>query len=116
MPFHKGMPKVSGSGRKKGEPGKLAKDVATRLESMGCDPIAGLARIAMATEKSEPAVSAHCYSKLANKVYPDRKAVEHTGLGGEAIQLDVSFKQALTDRVLGAAARLGTASGTRQPH
>lgn len=108
MPFAKGMQKVAGSGRKKGEGGKLARDVSTRLESMGCDPIAGLARIAIACEQSEPAISAHCYAKLANKVYPDRRAVEHSGPGGEPIPIDVSFKDALRARIAGTAARLGT--------
>ena len=77
MPFIKGQPRPKNAGRKKGAPGKLALDVSTRLESMGCDPIAGLARIARATEETDPAISAHCYAKLANKVYPDRKAVDN---------------------------------------
>lgn len=103
MPFVKGQKRPKGAGRKKGEPGKLARDVQSRLEELGCDPIAGLARIAKATEKSEPAVSAHCYKALANKIYPDRKAVEHAGVDGGPIQTHDSSIESLAARIDGIA-------------
>jgi len=62
MPAPKGHPKWGG--KKKGSKHlTLAKDVRTKLEEMGCDPISGLAAIAM-DENSDPALKAHCFGKL----------------------------------------------------
>ena len=75
MPFQKGKPKTGG--RKSGSGNKLKAEVEAILTSLKCDPIAGLARIAKATEKKSPQTSAFCYAKLANKVHPDKKATDH---------------------------------------
>ena len=75
MPFQKGKPKTGG--RKSGSGNKLKAEVEAILTSLKCDPIAGLARIAKATEKKSPQTAAFCYAKLANKVHPDKKATDH---------------------------------------
>lgn len=57
-----------------------------RLEELGCDPIAGLARIA-----EDPAtkieLKVKCYTELAQYVHPKRKAMELGTKDGSAILL-----------------------------
>lgn len=98
MPFKKGDKKPPGSGRVKGK-SVLALAVSARLEELGCDPIAGLARIALATETTDPSVSAHCYSRLANKVYADRKAIDLAGVDGGPIETHDSAVESLASRI-----------------
>ncbi len=77
MAFVKGTPKPAGSGRKKGQICRLAADVRTKLQEMGCDPIEGLARIGMAAEADgELAVASHCFGRLSKFCYPELRAVE----------------------------------------
>lgn len=70
------MKKVEGSGRKRGQTCLLSADVRTRLESMGCDPIEGLARIA-AEPLATLELQAHCYGKLSRFCYPELRATDH---------------------------------------
>lgn len=74
--FQKGHKKIEGSGRKKGQTCILATDVRTRLQELGCDPIAGLAIIA-AREDVSPELQAHCLGKLSKFCYPELKATDH---------------------------------------
>jgi Fe2+ transport system protein FeoA len=91
----KGYPKTGG--KKKGSVNKisLAKEVAARLEELGCDPIAGLATIA-----GDPAVDHYvrvrCYSELAQYLYPKRRAIEHSGPGGGPIPISADPFDAIT--------------------
>lgn len=113
MPFQKGRAKTGG--KKKGYINKLAATVREKLEELGCDPIEGMARIAL-DEKNAIEVRVKCQSELANYIYPKRKAVEHSGPGGSSIAIDVSGTQLLTSRIAGIAARRGTGGGDQQPH
>ena len=45
------------------------------LESLGCNPIEGMARVAT-DEKHSPELSGRVFAELAQYVYPKRKAVE----------------------------------------
>ena len=81
--------KRSGAGRKAGSVGVTRASVEESLAALNCDPISGLARIAKATETKSPQVSAYCYAKLANKIHPDKKAVEHAGPEGGPIPLEM---------------------------
>ena len=67
--------------------GGLAALVSARLEELGCDPITGMALIAL-NENEESAIRVRCYSELAQYVYPKRRAVEHSGPGGGPIQVE----------------------------
>lgn len=67
-------------GRVKGTPNKATVAVAERLEAIGCDPIEGMARIAMDI-KTPIDLRARLYSELAQYIAPKRKAVEHAGEG-----------------------------------
>lgn len=105
-------PKVEESrktgGRKKGTPNKKTQEVIERLKELNCDPIEGMARIAMNDitcsvcegagkideEGCEPCYGSgkllstielrgQMYKELAQYVAPKRKAVELTGADGE---------------------------------
>lgn len=90
-------------GRKKGSVNKKSKDVAERLEQLGCDPIEGMFRIAQLAEKGLPVLidgmplivtddkgeqkeitkpdyvlAGNMYKELAQYVAPKRKAIEHS--------------------------------------
>ena len=81
-------------GRTAGTPNRKTREVTGLLESLGCDPIEGMAHIAM-DEKHPPELRGRMYAELAQYVYPKRKAVEHTGAGGELagtpVTLNVHF-------------------------
>jgi hypothetical protein len=62
-------------GRPKGSPNKQTLAVQDRLAALGCDPIEGMARIAM-DETADLALRAQMYKELAHYVAPKRKAIE----------------------------------------
>lgn len=68
-----GQPKSGG--RKKGTPNRLTQDVAERLAALGCDPLEGMARLAM-DPQSSPEFRFRCYAELLPYVYPKRKPME----------------------------------------
>ena len=72
--------KVAGSGRKAGTPNRRSQEVQELLESMDCDPITGMARIAM-DETIDMQIRARMFTELAQYVAPKRKAIEHSGDG-----------------------------------
>ena len=76
MPFQKGHPRYGG--KKLKSKNKLTRDVAGLLDSIQCNPIEGLALLAMNAEM-EPTVRAYCYGRLARLVAPELKAIEHSG-------------------------------------
>jgi hypothetical protein len=65
--------------RRTGTPKERSTDLSprARLEELGCDPIEGMARIAM-DEKNAPELRARMYKELALLAYPRLKAVEIT--------------------------------------
>jgi hypothetical protein len=75
MPFAPGSHKPTRSGRKKGTPNRSSLEVAERLRELNCDPIEGMARIAM-DKRHTPELRGRMYAELAQYVYPKRKAVE----------------------------------------
>lgn len=79
-------------GRKKGVPNKKTLAVAEKLEALGCDPIEGLARIAM--DSDEESLRLQANKELAQYIAPKRKAIEHTGVDGEpiAVATKITFK------------------------
>jgi hypothetical protein len=70
-------------GRVVGTPNRKTKEVSELLASLGCDPIQGMAEIAMNMEASLE-LRGRMYAELAQYVYPKRKAVamELSGSGG----------------------------------
>ncbi len=65
-------------GRKKGTPNKKSQDISERLETLNCDPIEGMARIASQAEKEKNfQLAGSMYKELANYIYPKRKSVDY---------------------------------------
>jgi hypothetical protein len=62
-------------GRTKGTPNRKSVEVMDKLEALGCDPIEGMARLAMDTSNS-PELRGKMLSELAQYLYPKRKALE----------------------------------------
>jgi len=62
-------------GRKAGTPNKRTAEVIEKLEALGCDPIQGMARIAM-DETNAPELRGRMYAELAQYVYPKRRAMD----------------------------------------
>lgn len=62
-------------GRTKGTPNKRTQDIQQRLEELGCDPIEGMALIAM-NVTYEPELRGRMFAELAQYVAPKRKALE----------------------------------------
>ena len=69
-----------GPGRPRGSRNKRTLDVEERLRELGCDPIEGMARIAM-DEAVPIEVRARMFAELAQYIAPKRRAIEHTGDG-----------------------------------
>ncbi len=56
-----GAPKTGG--RRAGTPNKRPMEIATRLEELGCDPVEGMARIAM-NPKNKPELRGRMFAEL----------------------------------------------------
>lgn len=62
-------------GRIKGTPNKKTGTVVEHLFNLGCDPIEGMAIIAM-DEANPPELRGRMYAELAQYLYPKRRATE----------------------------------------
>lgn len=78
MPRGGAKPGERRGGRKPGTPNKRTADVAERLAALGCDPIAGMARIAK-NPKNPIELRGRMYAELAQYIAPKRRATEHSG-------------------------------------
>ena len=80
----KGSARVPGSGRRKGTPNKLNAMAAEILASLKCDPLTGMARIAM--NKNNPVeLRFRAWAELCHYRHPKKKAVEITGDAGQYV-------------------------------
>ncbi len=80
-----GLPKTGG--RRPGTPNKASRAVAEKLEAIGCDPILGMASIAM-DAKNSPETRGRYYSELAQYVHPKRKPIDDSD--GERTRVDAA--------------------------
>lgn len=62
-------------GRTVGTPNRKTQEISALLESLSCNPIEGMARIAT-NEAHSPELRGRMFAELAQYVYPKRKAVE----------------------------------------
>jgi hypothetical protein len=62
-------------GRSKGTPNKKTEELAQRLADIGCDPVEGMATIAM-DDANPPELRGRMYAELAQYLYPKRRATE----------------------------------------
>lgn len=67
-------------------PAGHGRDVAARLRELGCDPIAGMVRLAQG-ENLPPILRARMFAELATYVAPRRKAMELSGPGSGPIEV-----------------------------
>ena len=81
MPRGGAKPGERRGGRQPGTPNKRTADVAEKLAALGCDPIAGMATIAM-NIKNPVDLRGRMYAELAQYIAPKRKALEHSGDAG----------------------------------
>ena len=72
MPRPRGLAKTGG--RQRGTPNRKTHELVEKLDKLECDPIAGIAQIAMAPETA-PELRVRCYAEMAQYVHAKRKAV-----------------------------------------
>jgi hypothetical protein len=77
-------------GRTAGTPNKATADLLAKLGALGCDPIEGMARIALNT-RAPLGVRARMFAELAQYIYPKRKAVEDAGEDGKELKIEVVY-------------------------
>jgi hypothetical protein len=71
-------------GRQPGTPNKRTREAADLLAALDCDPLEGMARIALDT--SNPLeLRARMFAELAPYLYPKRKALEHSAGEGRVV-------------------------------
>src|SRR5829696_6196646 len=98
-------------GRQRGTPNKKTQTVADTLAELGCNPIEGMAKIAM-DEQAELGLRAQMYKELAQYVAPKRKAVEVTGEDGGPVKTEITVRE-LLDSINGQS--LGPPSERNEP-
>ncbi len=81
-------------GRKKGTPNRRTVEVTERLAALDCDPLAGMASLAM-DESNSPELRGRMYAELAQYLYPKRRAVESPSEEGQRVifQIGISPEQ-----------------------
>ena len=82
-------------GRQKGTPNKRTLEAREILDELGCDPLVGMARIAM-DAKHSPELRGRMLAELAAYAYPKRKAVEVTNIEREPNGPAVMLAEVLT--------------------
>jgi hypothetical protein len=76
-------------GRKKGTPNKNTQLVRKRLEELGFDPIEGMIVIHNeARQEGDLSTAGQMCKELAQYAYPKLKAIEVSGVNGDAIKTD----------------------------
>jgi len=75
-------------GRIKGTPNILTQDFLSILGKLKCNPIEGMARIAV-NPNYPIELRARMYAELAQYVVPKRKAIEHSGIGPNQLTIVV---------------------------
>ena len=77
-------------GRTKGTPNKRTQEVVQRLRSLGCDPIEGMALIAM-DDANSMELRARVYMELAQYVAPKRKALALSSTADERVVFNIGL-------------------------
>jgi hypothetical protein len=79
-------------GRKAGTPNRRTVELQQKLDSLGCDPIEGMARLAL-DPNNAPELRARMYAELAQYVAPKRKAVETSLMSPEPITFNIGIRK-----------------------
>lgn len=88
--------KPPNSGRKKSPDSR--RTVQEILRQIKCDPIEGMAQIAM-DKNQHPSLRGKMFAELAQYLHPKRRAVELSGPDGTPIEMNVSATELLTSRI-----------------
>ena len=78
-------------GRLLGTPNKKTTEIQAVLAKMGCDPILGMALLAMDANNT-PELRGRMYAELAQYVAPKRKAVEHSRNEDQPITFNLNLR------------------------
>ena len=78
-------------GRMPGTPNKKTQELQMRLLNVGCDPIEGMALLAMDTNNS-PELRGRMYAELAQYIAPKRKAIEHSRGEDQPITFNLNLR------------------------
>lgn len=76
-------------GRQAGTLNKRTNELVERLVALGCDPIEGMAQIAM-NPSTAPELRGRMFAELAGYLYPKRKAVEVKGDDGPCVIFQIN--------------------------
>jgi len=80
-------------GRQVGTPNRRTQEVREQLIGLGCDPIEGMARLALDPSNSAE-LRARMYSELAQYVAPKRKAVDLSATaGGREVVFNIGIQR-----------------------
>lgn len=111
--FQRGREKTGG--KVKGCKHKINRDIVGLLDQLKCNPIEGLARIAI-DPKIEIGIRMHAYARIAKYVHPELKSIELSGPGGAPIQYDASDDtKEFISRIAGIASRIGPKQADKEP-
>lgn len=78
-------------GRLRGTPNRRTQDVELLLSRIGCDPIEGMARIAMDSQ-TPVEVRARMFAELACYIAPKRKAIDLGGSDQERVIFNIGIE------------------------
>ncbi len=81
--FTPGTPKHPASGRKPGTPNKKTVELKSVLDELSVDPVRALFDLLPMLDLEK---QADVYMRMMEYLYPKRKAVEHSGVDGGAIE------------------------------
>lgn len=87
-------------GRKAGTPNRRTVEVQQKLEALGCDPIEGMARMAL-DQKNPPELRARMYAELAHYVAPKRKALETSLSEKQVVTFNIGIRKPHTEKTAG---------------
>lgn len=79
-------------GRKAGTPNRRTVEVQQKLDALGCDPIEGMAQLAM-DDTNPPELRARMFAELAQYVAPKRKAIEASFSEKPAVTFNIGIKK-----------------------
>src|SRR5690348_16727155 len=84
----RGLPRTGG--RTAGTPNRNTRALIEKLEELGCDPIEGLAKVAL-DPTTKPELKVRCFAELAQYIYPKRKAIDFAAADDHKMKFVVEF-------------------------
>ena len=86
-------------GRVRGTPNQRTQDIQRLLDQMGCDPIEGMARIAMDVDNPVE-IRARMYAELAQYIAPKRKSIEMGNGDADRVIFNIGIDRRATAHVI----------------